>query len=228
MDLSAPESIPLAILQTLCAEQSERFFNHKPSNERYCFEIFRRAIVHDDAQAWELLYRQYRAQMLAWFRRHPLASVFMDDAGYLVQQAFERFWHAMKPEKFAAFAGIPAILQYLKMCVHATLIDAMRARQLSQHLQTETTNTVPPLTINTPEKQAIQREQAENLWRWAVGICKDERERTILHETYVLGMSAAETFAQHPELFEDIQTVYRVKENLLARLRRQVENAPVA
>ncbi len=228
MPLPAPHTLSLKALQQHCAQQSARFFRQQPHDPRYCLEIFRRAIVMGDADAWEAVYCQYRPLLESWFRRHPLASAFAEEREQVIAHAFERFWQALTPQKFAAFSGLAAVLRYLQLCVHAALTDCMRQRQRSVLLVEDGEALLedarhPEGECGSPEAQALRREGAARLWAWVESHCNDARERLLMHESLVLGMRPMEICARHPELFPEVRVVYRLKENLLARLRRSPE-----
>jgi len=224
MPSPAPHTLPLKVLQRRCARQSARFFQQKPHDPRYCLEIFRRAIEMADADAWAAIYCQYRPLLDSWFRRHPLASALAEAHEQIIAHAFERFWQALTPQKFAAFSGLAAILRYLQLCVHAALTDCMRQRQRSVLLVEDgealLEDLCRPEKIYNPEAQALRREGAARLWAWVEAHCRDARERLLMHESLVLGMRPMEICTRHPDLFPDVRIAYRIKENLLARLRR--------
>ncbi len=225
--MESSRSLPLDVLQQKCAEHSTRFFRQEPYNPRFCFEIFRRAIVERNEEAWDIIYHQYRPLLDSWFRRHPLGETFRTERDELVLRAFERFWQAVSPEKFSSFPGLAGILRYLQLCIHATLTDAMRYRQrnnllmddgeemLRQHVQNGGENTLEALLI--------QRERSVAIWQWVERHCNDQREIMLMYESLVLGFSPTEMCEHHPTLFSGVEEVYRLKAKVLKRLRRSAD-----
>ena len=63
--------LALASVAQRCARETELFFQRRRYNPRYCFELFRRAIVERSQGAWELAYAQYRPLVAGWVERHP-------------------------------------------------------------------------------------------------------------------------------------------------------------
>jgi len=51
----------------------------------------------------------------------------------------------------------------------------------------------------------------------------NEKERRVVYGSFVLALKPRELYAQFRETFRDVKEVYRVKENVLARLRRDAE-----
>src|SRR5688572_16981463 len=102
-----------------CAQESELFFRREPNDPRFCFELLRRAILEHNQDAWEMSYSQYRTLVSGWITRHPGFTDSGEESGYFVNAAFDKFWSAITPDKFALFADLRAVLRYLQMCVHS-------------------------------------------------------------------------------------------------------------
>jgi hypothetical protein len=58
------------------------------------------------------------------------------------------------------------------------------------------------------------------LWRWVQEQLQDEREECVVNAMFILAMKPREVVENFQDIFTDVNEVYRVKENLLARLRR--------
>ena len=58
---SAPQMELLSIndLARCCSEETNKFLKQSVSNDRYCLELFRRAITRHDEDAWACIYQQY-------------------------------------------------------------------------------------------------------------------------------------------------------------------------
>jgi hypothetical protein len=52
---------------------------------------------------------------------------------------------------------------------------------------------------------------------------QSEQERRVIYGSFALALKPREIYAQSGELFDDVKEVYRIKENVLARLRRDAE-----
>src|SRR5947209_13314195 len=122
-------AMSLSDLARSCREETARFLRHEDSRDEFCFELFRRAICDRIQPAWDAVFSQYRGMVLAWVRRHPMASATHEEDEYWVNRTFDRFWSAVGPERFGAFHSMAAILRYLKLCTHSLLLDEARARR---------------------------------------------------------------------------------------------------
>jgi DNA-directed RNA polymerase specialized sigma24 family protein len=176
--------------------------------------MFRRAIVEGDQAAWEALYAQYHRLVRTWLRRHAAAALADEVDDYLVNRTFERFWFSVKPERFSTFARLQAILQYLKLCAHCVLLDEVRAqvrRQALRGYECASASTFDEIG---------EREAARALWQAIYEAAHDESERLIATLTFVHGLKPQEIYEMHPDRYAEVAEVYRIKRNLLDRLRR--------
>jgi DNA-directed RNA polymerase specialized sigma24 family protein len=177
-------------------------------------DLFRRAIVESDQLAWNALYAQYQRLVRTWLRRHTAAALVGEADDYLVNRTFERFWLYVKPDRFNSFAGLSALLQYLKLCAHGVLLDEARAQSRRQAL--------PGSGHEQPSafEEVIEQEAAITLWQLVETEAHDESELTIATLSFIHGLKPREIYEQHPDRYASIDEVYRIKRNLLDRLRR--------
>jgi RNA polymerase sigma factor (sigma-70 family) len=219
------QKLNISALRFRCAEESDRFFRRQSYDPRFCYEIFRRAVLDRDEHAWEQLYIQYRPLVTGWVERHSLFPGFHEEAQYFVNRAFEKMWTAISPEKFENFPDLKSILRYLQMCVHSVLVDTARSAERSQLFEEESEERSELYQADDLDPEATVVELAENqeLWQWLNTRLKDERERCVLYGSFVLDMKPAEVFQAYKGMFKHVREVYAVKDNLLARLRRDDE-----
>src|SRR5215212_12045231 len=92
------------------------------------YELFRRAVVEQDPDAWREIAIGYRNMMIGWVRRCHAAEITGERCEDLADEALARAWKALSPERFTQFPNLAALLAYLRTCVQATVIDAARAR----------------------------------------------------------------------------------------------------
>ncbi len=128
---SAPQLELLSIndLARCCSEETNKFLKQSVSNDRYCLELFRRAITRRDDDAWACIYQQYAPLVLTWVNQHQSAASLLgqDGSAPLVNAAFAKFSQALTPAKMGNFDSLAAILKYLKMCVHSVIADEVRS-----------------------------------------------------------------------------------------------------
>jgi hypothetical protein len=232
MDLSRT---PVQDLAAACRRETDRFRRNQPSCDEFCFELFRRAVCDRDSAAWEAILVQYRGMVLTWVQRHGGAGV--EDADYWINRTFDRFWTAVRPDRFSLFEGLPRVLKYLQMCAATAVMDGLRAQRAMPHesldrlfetrpgavAQSQGEGEAPlspgPAAVDA-EASAVDRLSARELWQAIVREVPDEGERTVLYCSFALGMKPAEIAQRRPDLFPGVPDVYRVKRNVLERLRR--------
>jgi len=220
------ESFPLSGIAQRCAHETDRFFRRQVYDPWFCFELFRRAIVEGCQRAWECVYAQYRAQVASWVKQHSAYPSSGEEVPYLVNRTFEKMWAALTPDKFAHFPTLPSVLRYMQMCVNSILLDLVRAAgRAGIAPEIERVDWVGETTSPALETLVLDRVQAQSLWQEVSTRLKDEKERRVMYGLYVLGLKPRDLYAQYPDLFRDAAEVYRVRENVIARLRRDVELA---
>jgi hypothetical protein len=211
----APAHLSLRQLIRACEDETARYRRRASCDGAYGVELFRRAVCERDDHAWAAAVAVYHSLVRAWVRRHP-ARQHLDEADdYWVTRAFERFWMAIGPDRFATFATIAALLRYVKLCVHSVLHDAMRDRGSGLAAVPES---IPD--VRQPERDVIHRLHTRALIRVIEGEVRDDAERLIVSLCLMQGSKPRDVFARYPELFASVADVYRVKRNLLDRLRR--------
>lgn len=218
------QSQPLNDLRQHCAEQSTRFFQRQDHDPRFCFELFRRAINNHAQDAWEYLYQQYKPLVAGWVQNSATFHVLDEEKEFFVNRAFEKMWASISPEKFARFSDLDAVLRYLKMCVASVIIDHARAHARPQiensldALDGEVGRARPDL-----EDLVLGRVGSQQFWHRIQALIANKTEYRVLYGSFVLGLKPREVLENYPAEFNDVREIYRVKENLLARLRRSQE-----
>lgn len=209
------ESLSVDQLAAHCAEETARYRRGESHAERYCFELFRRAVALRDERAWAAVYETYAEVVRRWVgtRMDP-------DEG--VPLAFERFWRAIDAEKFRRFGSLAALLQYLKMCVHTAVLDRARAAA-AVAVEQPIDDAMALPGADDVERSVGQRLDTAAFWRLIGRLLDDEREQRLLYLSYAIGLSPREICARHGDLFPDVREIYRIKRNALERLRRAPE-----
>ncbi|HJZ46512.1 MAG TPA: sigma-70 family RNA polymerase sigma factor [Roseiflexaceae bacterium] len=184
--------------------------------DRACYELFRRAIVERDGEAWAAIHAHFRPLLIGWARqasgRAPCACQCED----LADRALERAWQALTPEHFAQFPALAALLAYLRTCVGAAAIDDVRAEAASQRAS----QWLEAPDVATPEQQVLGQLDRDELWRLLDKLVSSEHERIILIESFVLGLPPRAILERHRDRFADMAAIYGAKRNLLNRLAR--------
>ena len=204
-------------LARLCQQETAQYLRREVSRDEYCLELLRRAIVERDQVAWDAIVRQYRVMVLSWLRKGYGSAMRAEDDDHWVNRTFERFWLAVGAERFASFPTLASLLQYLKQCAITALLDD--ARQVSRHRIDER---IAEWTATTPdpEPSTIDALAQRDLWQLIFAEAQDDAERAVAHGSFVLGLKPGEIHDRHPQHFASTAEVYRVKRNLIDRLRR--------
>lgn len=216
-----PEQLSIAELAHHCSEETTKFLKQSASNDRYCLELFRRAIVRRDDAAWQHIYQQYAPLVLTWVTQHQSAASFLGQEGgsALVNAAFAKFSQALTPIKIDNFDSLASVLKYLKMCVHSVVADEVRSRQARQYEETLDAIEHEP-SGSDPAEDVIAQLSAQRLWIVIQEELNGEEERVLLYLAYVQGMKPSEICERQRHLFPTVDDVYRIKRNVLERLRR--------
>ncbi len=216
-----PELLSINNLARCCSEETNKFLKQSASNDRFCLEMFRRAIVRRDDDAWACIYQQYAPLVLTWVTQHQSATPLLgqDGSGPLVNAAFAKFSQALTPVKMANFDSLAAILKYLKMCVHSVVADEVRSRQARQYEETLELVEHEPAS-DDPADDVVSNISAQGLWKVIQEELNGEDERVLIYLAYVQGMKPSEISSEHRRLFPTVDDVYRIKRNVLERLRR--------
>jgi DNA-directed RNA polymerase specialized sigma24 family protein len=216
--------LTLSGIRHRCAQESDRFFNRQDYDPRYCYELFRRAIMGQNEQAWSFIYDQYQRLVRHWVERHAAFASSGEDIQFFVNRAFEKMWVGITPKKFSTFSDLKSLLRYLQMCVHSVLIDFVRQKEFKLLLDSVEDLERPPHAQETAvEDQIAATNDREAIWTWLTQQIQDEKEQLVLYGMFVLALKPREVQAKYPDTFNDVKEVYRTKENLIARLRRNEE-----
>ncbi len=210
MELNA---LSIANLQQRCQEQSERFFKRLHYDASYCYEIFHRAIVNRNDLAWEALVSQYTPQLRRWFYAHPSHHNSDEDAEYFINGVFLRFYKAIGPQRFLQFDSLAQVLQYLRLTLHNQITDDLRKQRAPQVNLDDVYNVA---ATSSADSSLDKRE----FWSLLEAHTNNPQELALVDLMLAKQMKPAEIVAARPDLFETVTQVYRNKENMMGRWRR--------
>jgi hypothetical protein len=214
--------VSLPDLARRCHEETLRFLRGESRDDTFCYEMFLRAIVQREDTAWTAIVAQYRGIVLAYVGQHTVAAMMHEPDDYWVNRAFQRFWSAVRADRFAQFPDLAALLKYLKLCVHSVLMDEVRARRGSMVSSLD----------EVPETAAVRGDAAhsvvgqlagEELWAAILRELHDESEQVVAYLSFTRDMKPSDIFQRHPRLYESVDDVYRIKRNVVERLRRSAD-----
>ena len=217
-------SLSNAIVAHACQRQTEQFWQGQVVDPCACYELWRRALAQprqaESKRAWAFVHQQYLRQATIWAKGHPYFSQTGQEPDDLAALALEKMWVAFhrQPDKFNQFpredAGIclKSLLRFLKMCVHSIVMDALRQREQGAPLEQVDTAF---FAVATPETG-----DAEAFWRCIYERLQDEEERLVVDAMFIYDLKPRQIQDRYATRFPDVQRIYRIKENVLARFRR--------
>jgi DNA-directed RNA polymerase specialized sigma24 family protein len=210
--------LELSALRKHCEKEINLYLQGQDIDGRYCYEMFRRCLQDRDQNAWEQAYNLFEPQFARWVRSHRLFFNSGEEVSYFVNRALEKIWSAIPPEKFSKFANLKQLLSYLKMCVGSSVVDYYRKQEKSR-LGFENLRDKIEVESTT---QALRTENSE-LWTKLDQLMKNKNERVVLYASFVLGLKPKEINAEFSSIFSSVKEIYRIKENILSRFRRDQE-----
>jgi len=213
-----PAHMSLTALADSCMREIEKYRHKEPYNDQYCLEIFHRAMVKHDRDAWELLQKRFSPVVRAWMRNHSQRDVacrHQSEEDY-VDETFVRVWQA-SIRNTLEFDSMAAALRYLKLCLQGAIIDSLRAYSRSKEVPLPD----PGLDTHYIEELATEDDyESSDLWEVIKSLLPNERERQLAYLLYISGLKARDIVRFRPEEFGDIQEVYRLTRNIIERLAR--------
>jgi len=198
--------------------QEARFLRGLPSTDAPARELFRRAIDQHDEIAWATILELYRPLLLAHSRRLLVRGLVREDDQFCVERAFERFWQATRTSGLAQFADLAAILKYLKLCLASVLLDEARARRRQPTLPLD--DVAPDARLSDdPATLATDNGAGHELWHAVLAELRSPKEHLVARHSFLHGHTPRDIFHLHPSRFRDVAEIYRIKRNVLERLR---------
>ncbi len=213
-----PDLMGLAALEKRCQHEISNFRKGEAYDDRYCLEIFYRALKKRDDQAFELLVRNFRGVAIGWLRSHPGYENAMrheSEDNYVID-AFTRMWRA-KHDQDMDFPSLAAALTFLKRCLNSAVLDTLRAhaRQLLP---------LPEVGSGFPEEPAVREEDdGWELWEAIQSFLPTERERQLAYLRLHCNLKPREIMRFRPGMFSDVNEVNRLYRNIIERLTRNVD-----
>ncbi len=210
------EKMSLSELMERCSHEMENYSQRRPYDDQYCLEIFRRAMLQNDALAWDAIYRHFKPILLSWLRRHPnrqLAGHFDTEENY-VARTIERFWLAAMHNGELNFATIASALRYLHACLNGAILDTLRFHSRMQEQ--------PLPEPNLPnEPVAEESDEGDEVWVVIRHMLPDKHERRLAYLLFHCGLKPREIIHYCPHEFSSVQEIYRLHRNIIDRLQRK-------
>jgi len=209
--------LKLSRLADRCSSELVRRRRKEPADDSFCLEIFRRAILEHDEQAWFVLQKCFGENVRAWIHSHSSSDIALlhDSEENYVAQTFSRFWIAVHEQHFE-FKTLNGALSYLHATLNGIFTDLMRAQLRSRE--------VPLPDQDSPEEPAAEQPEDDlEVWNTILSLLNDERERRVAQLLYFNGLKPKYILERFPQEFTDVKEIYRVNCNIVDRLQRNRE-----
>src|SRR5260221_4250918 len=214
----ASHTLSNAALAEQCLLELEAYRRGEPCDEAYGLELFRRATVERDPEAWEWVQRCFGEIVLGWLRRHPsrAAACRLESEENYVALTFERFWQATALTQHISFRTLAAALQYLRASLHGAILDTLRAYSRPKEV---------PLPEPGEPGEPGAEDQTDSLEVWEIlqTMLSNRREQRLAYLLYHCGLKPREIVRFCPQEWSDVQEIYRLRRNILERLMRTVD-----
>ena len=211
--------VPLDQLVAEARAQERRHARSEASDNAAGLELFRRALAEANEAAWHAIVEVYRGPLLAQAGRQAVRSLVIENDEFCVDRAFERFWCATRTGRIGQFNDLASIFKYLKLCLGSVLLDEARARHRRRDVSLDDAS-VDTCVGADPSARVIGRLAARELWQAIDRELVDGNERLVARLSFVAGLSPRQILVRNPDRFPDIVDVYRIKRNMVDRLRR--------
>lgn len=227
---------PLSVLKTYCQQETTRYLQNQSFDPKWCFEIWRRALQGRDEAAWAEVYEIYasfvRTNLHKHVNRRPKIRF---DEEFLLNGVFIRIYKYVTPAKFDNFENLSRLLAYLKMCCLTEVLEELRQHEkAAQDLpfdvgvpEKEESHEINPAELladpTTVEKEAISLADREHFWQLIERHLKTPEEKIYVYARFVVELDPREIAEIYPQMFPDVNAVYRCDKNIKNRLRGDPE-----
>src|SRR6266852_6392419 len=206
----------LSLLADRCSDEMKLHRRKEPYDDRYCLEIFRRAIVQRMDQAWEVLQQRFGEIVRIWLHSHASNDVALmrDSEENYVAQTFSRFWFAVRDQRLE-FTTLYAALSYLHATLNGIIMDTLRF-----HLRLRSREVPFPEPGCSQEPVSEEPFGSRSIWNSIQPLLPDERERRLAYLLYYCGLKPRDIVIRCSQEFDDVKEIYRLNHNIIERLRR--------
>lgn len=184
------------------------------------YELFRRALVERDEEAWETLYHAYECLLASWISKQISVPVETYDA-LLSDVWMKLLLYIRTAEKFAQFANLGAVLAYLKCCTMTACVDYIRAqaRMQSTTLSLETVD-MSAHSVFAVEQDLLYDVRYQDLLHDVEPLLRTEQERIMVQVLLIEQEKPSTLLKWYPDLFDSVESIYWSRRKLVERLQR--------
>jgi hypothetical protein len=212
----------ISVLADQCTSEISKYRHGEPYHDRYCLELFRRALVQCDSLAWEVVQHVFNETMIGWMRSHPLreaACRFESEENY-VARAFTHFRKATVGNQKVDFQTLAAAMKYLRVSLNAALLDTLRTCSWPKRM--------PLSEPDEPGKPLVEnRDAARVVWEVIRNLLPSEREQRLAYLLFHCGLRPRAIVRLYPQEFSEVGEIHRLQRNIFERLLRNADRLPL-
>lgn len=214
----ASHALSNAVLAEQCHLELESSRRGEPCDEAYGLELFRRATVERDQEAWQCMQHCFSEIVLGWFRHHPSRALAcrLESEENVVALTFERFRQVTTLSQHVSIRTIPAALQYLRASLNGVVLDILRTYSRPKEVPL-------PNTGEPGEPYAEEQTEGSKVWEILQTILSDWCEQRLAYLLYHCGLNPREIERFCPQEFGSVEDIYRLRRNIFERLVRHVD-----
>jgi hypothetical protein len=186
---------------------------HDTSDEQYCLDMFRRALLKSDQHAREQLQQRFSGLGLSWIRLHPRReeACRYQKEEYYVAQAFKCLWQATAHYKELKFSTLAAVLKYLQVSLNAVIIDTLRTYTRSREFAIE--------VHGCPEESVTAvHDNSNEVWNNMLTLLSDTREQRLAYLLFHCGLKPEEIAHFYPQDFSDVREISSLRHNIIEQV----------
>ena len=213
------DEMSLTDLTEYSAREMSKYRRKEISSDQYCLEIFRRAVIERNNEAWAILQKQFSENIRLWLARHPYREMALRhevEQSY-VDDAFRRFWQAVKDQQLI-FSTLASALSYLHLCLNCAIMDTLRAYSRPKE------EPMPDYVHGGLDEPGTEDHYHENeLWETIRSLLSSEKERRLAYLLFHCNLKPREIVRYCPAEFSNEGEIYRLKRNIMERILRNVD-----
>ncbi|MBV8822207.1 MAG: hypothetical protein JO123_05400 [Ktedonobacteraceae bacterium] len=204
-------SMSLPLLAEYCAWELALYQHSEAYKDQHCVELFRRVTILRDAAAWQVARQCFTDIIYHWLRTHPDREALcqLNSEEYYVAAAYARFWQATTIERRLVIPSLAIGLHYLRISLNCAVLEALRSAAKPAISVLEQVTQSPSQT----------RSETEALWEKMQHLLSDEHDRRLAYLLYYCGLKPREIVQLYPQVFGDVQEIYRLRCRIVARLQ---------
>ncbi|HEX4205690.1 MAG TPA: hypothetical protein VHZ51_16135 [Ktedonobacteraceae bacterium] len=206
----------LSSLSERCIQEMRKYRSKEPSDDRYCLEVLRRAVIGKNDAAWAVLRQQFHESIRLWFARHPYREAALrheTSEQSFIDDTFRRFWQAVGDQALL-FSSAAGVYSYLHMCLNCSIMDTLRAyaRPKEESL----------FDGSRPDELLLMEDayHEDELWEVMKSVLPGERERRVAYLLFHCNLKPREIVRFCAREFQSEGEIYRLKRNIMERVSR--------